>query len=459
MADIRINDLPNEANPTSSEFVAIDGVSTRKSTIQKVVDAGAPVASQSQAESGTDNNSRMTALTVKQSIDFNSVPLNRTVTAGSGLTGGGSLSSNISLSLSSTSISSLALADSSVQPTRQVVAGTGLDGGGALSSNVTLNLSAATQTSLGLADTSIQNGSTALVPNGGTTGQVLVKNSNTNRDTAWSTIAAATAVSYAAQSLNASQQAQARANIGSEIRGYISPGFNMANNASDPVNDIDFPSGSLSSEQSPPIMMVHSGVAGMQLDVAFGVGNGGRFDSAISDGTWHCFIIGNGTLVSRGFSKSLNPTTQPNYPAGFTHYRRIGSIIRSSGAIRLFTQRGDDFEYQTPVIDRSSTATQSSTLLAVSVPNGIVVQPKFRILQGMNGAGNIQTMIASAGKTEVIFSNTTLSGEVDSVVVPSGGIFTNTSSQIQFAVTAPGGGTLLFNSLTTDGWVDTRGRV
>lgn len=41
MADIRINDLPLEATPNSSEYLAIDGESTRKSTIQNVVNSGA----------------------------------------------------------------------------------------------------------------------------------------------------------------------------------------------------------------------------------------------------------------------------------------------------------------------------------------------------------------------------------------------------------------------------------
>lgn len=457
MADIRINDLPNEATPNPSEFLAIDGASTRKATIQLVVNAGAPVASQAYAEAGVDNNSRMTALSTKQSIDFNSVPLSRTVTAGSGLMGGGSLSSNISIALSSTSLTSLGLANTAVQPSRQVIAGTGISGGGSLSADVTLNLSAATQTSLGLANTAIQDGSNALVPNGGTSGQVLVKNSNTNRDTGWATIAAATAVSYAAQSLNATQQAQARTNIGTEIKGYISPDFNLSNNTTDAVNDIDFPSGTVASEQSPPFLMVHSaGTA--QLDVAYGVGNGGRFDASISDGWWHCFIISNGTTVSRGFSKSLNPTAQTNYPSGFTHYRRVASWSRVSGSLSAITQRGDDFEYQAPIVDRSSTAAQAPTLLTLSVPTGVFTQPKFRILQGMSTSGNIQTLVASAGKTEVIFANTTLAGEVDSVVVASG-VFTNTSAQIRFAVTAPGGGTLIFNAFNTDGWIDKRGRT
>lgn len=68
MADIRINALPLEPSPTSSEFLAIDGASTRKTTIQSVVDAGAPIASQAEAQAGTNAVKRMTPLTTKQSI-------------------------------------------------------------------------------------------------------------------------------------------------------------------------------------------------------------------------------------------------------------------------------------------------------------------------------------------------------------------------------------------------------
>lgn len=68
MADIRINDLPSEPNPAASEVVAIDGASTRKSTIQSIVNAGSPIASQAEAEAGTDAVNRMTPLTTKQSI-------------------------------------------------------------------------------------------------------------------------------------------------------------------------------------------------------------------------------------------------------------------------------------------------------------------------------------------------------------------------------------------------------
>lgn len=71
MADIRIRDLPNATGPNppvASDAIAIDGATTRRTTIQEAVNVGAPVASQAKAEAGVDNNDRMTALTTKQSI-------------------------------------------------------------------------------------------------------------------------------------------------------------------------------------------------------------------------------------------------------------------------------------------------------------------------------------------------------------------------------------------------------
>jgi hypothetical protein len=68
MADIRINQLPEEVSPVASENVAIDAASTRRVTIQRLVDAGAPVASQAEAEAGVNAVKRMTPVTTKQSI-------------------------------------------------------------------------------------------------------------------------------------------------------------------------------------------------------------------------------------------------------------------------------------------------------------------------------------------------------------------------------------------------------
>lgn len=71
MADIvRINELPSEASPTSTEVLAIDGATTRKATIAAIVAAGRPFASQSEAETGTNATKTMTPLTTRQALDF-----------------------------------------------------------------------------------------------------------------------------------------------------------------------------------------------------------------------------------------------------------------------------------------------------------------------------------------------------------------------------------------------------
>lgn len=68
MADIRISDLPSEASPVSTEVVAIDGATTRKATIAAIVNAAHPLASQAEAEAGTEAAKVMTPLTTKQAI-------------------------------------------------------------------------------------------------------------------------------------------------------------------------------------------------------------------------------------------------------------------------------------------------------------------------------------------------------------------------------------------------------
>lgn len=79
-----------------------------------------------------------------------------TLSAGTGLTGGGDLSASRSVALNSASIASLLLADTAVQPTRSITAGTGLTGGGDLSANRTIALDSASQGSLAKADTAVQ---------------------------------------------------------------------------------------------------------------------------------------------------------------------------------------------------------------------------------------------------------------------------------------------------------------
>lgn len=73
MADIRIKDLPTNASPNANQFVGTDLTSLEKLTIQDLVNTGAPIASQAEAEAGTNATKRMTPLTTKQAIDQFSV--------------------------------------------------------------------------------------------------------------------------------------------------------------------------------------------------------------------------------------------------------------------------------------------------------------------------------------------------------------------------------------------------
>lgn len=240
MVNKRPSDLSQAITPLRSGDVFVvdqnaDGVN--KVDVANVVDSVAPVATTSEAQVGTNDKSRMTPLKTKQSISSEigisiassaqgsradtAVQPNRSISSGTGLSGGGTLASDITLSLSSTSLAAIALANSSVQPSRQIIAGYGLTGGGNLSSDVTLSLSSDTIVSLNKSDTALQ------AP-GGATGQVLTKSSGTDNDVSWQTVAAATAVSYAPQTLTSPQQAQARSNISAQQAGAILEALRLA---------------------------------------------------------------------------------------------------------------------------------------------------------------------------------------------------------------------------------------
>lgn len=71
MADIRIKDLPLATGPTAptgADFIALDGLTTRKTSITALGDVAVPIASQGEAEAGVNAVKRMVPVTVKQSI-------------------------------------------------------------------------------------------------------------------------------------------------------------------------------------------------------------------------------------------------------------------------------------------------------------------------------------------------------------------------------------------------------
>lgn len=73
MADLRISQLPLADGPTApspTDVAAIDGLTTRKAPLAALADAIRPLASQSEAEEGTNPTKGMSPLTTMQAINF-----------------------------------------------------------------------------------------------------------------------------------------------------------------------------------------------------------------------------------------------------------------------------------------------------------------------------------------------------------------------------------------------------
>ncbi len=242
-------------------------------------------------------------------------------------------------------------------------------------------------------------------------------------------------------------------------------GFTLSN-GTDATNDINVAIGTCRSEGD-TANIKSSTAFGKQLDVVYAAGGttgsptGGRFDTSISDGTWHTFVISNGTTVGCGFSKNLNPTGEANYPSGYTEYRRIGSIVRTGGAIKTFTQVGDFFQWNPPASDVDvSNLGASDTNYAISVPLGLSVRAKLDCYITNTGSvahvridnpllssrGAVSDTIGNLGNIRSTNTNLAIEGELD--------VYTDTSAQVR--ARAIGASTIL--KILTVGYNDARGR-
>lgn len=240
MANIPIRDIPGAvvASPNPSNLIPMDnGALMQKTTIANAVNATLPLSSQAEAEAGIDNVKRMSSLRTKQAIDAQTPAIvNVAITAlnlgsmsqedSSDYTPTAGLAA-VALSNDYNDLDNLPTLGTMSQETASDYTETSGLAAVALSNDYsdldnlpTLGTAAATDASDyataaqgTLASTAVQPGNAALVPAGGTIGQVLVKDSGTDYDTGWVSSAAATAVSYAPQTLTDAQRGQAIANI------------------------------------------------------------------------------------------------------------------------------------------------------------------------------------------------------------------------------------------------------
>jgi len=129
-------------------------------------------------------------------------------------------------------------------------------------------------------------------------------------------------------------------------------GLTIANNATDPTNDIDVGTGTARNDTDVVNMRLTSAMT-KRLDAAWvaGNGNGGLDTGSKTNSTWyHIFLIakGDGT-VDWLFSTNA---TSPTMPTGYIYKRWIWSVyVDSGGTIRLFKHNGRRCVWKTPVLD------------------------------------------------------------------------------------------------------------
>jgi hypothetical protein len=244
-------------------------------------------------------------------------------------------------------------------------------------------------------------------------------------------------------------------------RGYID-GLTIANNATDLTNDIDIGAGVCRNTANTLDVSLASTLV-KQLDAWWvaGTNAGGRDTGSIADGTWHVWLIRDTTtaVVDALFSLSA---TAPTVPSGWATVRRLGAVLRESGALVRFTQIGDEFRRAGFVngINTTNAGTSQVSDTIAGLPAGIKVRAVL----------------------SVIVSNTTLNhyavfGDPDgpSLPTPSATVFhhsavggggaefpalltipTNTSRQIARLFSATG--SLNKYVVTALGWIDARGK-
>jgi hypothetical protein len=245
-------------------------------------------------------------------------------------------------------------------------------------------------------------------------------------------------------------------------------GLTLSNSVTSLNNDIAVSVGECRAASNTSDILLTSIIV-KQLNNLYSAGSnaGGIVDSAAkqANSSYHAFVISNGTTVDVCFSASIIPTGQPNYPAGFTQYRRIGAVTTdSSNNIRQFIQFGDRFLYTgKPVADANGISVAvGGTLITLSVPANIKVIP---IVNCFNGTGIYITFydadstwpptlipaVNNTGTNILLQGNNGYSG-----YSPLNGIMTNTTRQIGVDVNAAQTNTFFAD---TYGWFDQRGRL
>lgn len=250
-------------------------------------------------------------------------------------------------------------------------------------------------------------------------------------------------------------------------------GCTLSNNGSDATNDIDIAAGTCADYTGAQVVTVAALTKQLDANWAAGTNQGMRYSgAAITNTTYHIYVAwkADGTQDIYADPSAVYATVLTHLQAetggsGYLYLRRIGSIIRASGAILPFVQDGDRFMLKTPRADVTATNPGTSAVnRTLSVPAGL----RLRALLTVALATAVTTDTPVSGyvydlSLAAIASSTTNATVVsyfpgtDVVYVGGQGeCMTNTSSQVGSVLQASAAGTIFY--ISTRGWVDPRGR-
>lgn len=255
-------------------------------------------------------------------------------------------------------------------------------------------------------------------------------------------------------------------------RSYLA-GCGLAN-GTDATNDINIAAG-VCRDSTNAVTITVAAMAGKQLDAGWAPGaNAGMRNSAaaITDTTYHIYAVSkaDGTQdiyadTSVTVATVIAALQAESGGADYLYARRIGSIIRASGAILLFFQNGDLFQLNTRVQDVNATNPGTSAVTrTMTVPTGVVVQAWIQAILSNGGAGGnaygyfTNLAIADTAASATIADIAQVAAASGSVAAAAANLYitTNTSAQVRSRLSFSDGSVVLtMNSL---GWIDSRGR-
>jgi len=242
------------------------------------------------------------------------------------------------------------------------------------------------------------------------------------------------------------------------IPNYLS-GLTLSNNVTDPTNDIDIAVGACTDTWNVKYLVLQSALT-KQSDAAWAVGtNAGWLDTGtIADGSYHAWLIMRSDTGVVDSLLSLSATA-PTMPANYDYKRRIGSVIRSGGAIVKFFQFGDKFLLDVPSTALAFTQPAIAALRVLNdIPLGVRVEALIRAM-ATNGGSAFAATITSPDTADTAPSTTAtpladLAGASGAFDRETFSVMTDASGQVRTDATVAA----TEMDIVTLGWIDRRGR-